>query len=74
MDADAEIGAASASAVPRAPVAVIAATLMMVRDAAVRWSLSPACGLMWLNTAGTFLILADEEAKETVGAVASMAR
>jgi hypothetical protein len=74
VDADAEIGAASARAVPRTPVTVIAATLTRVRDVADHWNPSPVCGLLWLNTAGTFLILADEEARETVGADPSMKR
>jgi hypothetical protein len=67
VSADADIGAESARAAPSELVAAIAATFAIVR-CAVRWDL-PVDGVLWLNTAVTFLILElqDEEAEISVG-------
>jgi hypothetical protein len=63
VSAEAAIGAESASAAPSELVAAIAATFAIVL-CAERWDL-PVDGVLWLNTAGTFLILGlqDEEAE-----------
>ena len=69
--ADADNGAASDSAEPSVPATAMAATLASVRllrmfCRAERWSYSPVDGVLWLNTAGTFLILMQDEEAETV--------
>jgi hypothetical protein len=71
VSADAAIGAASASAIPSEPVAAIATTVMTVVLLAERWMLFPVVGLLWLNTASTFLILLQERGSNKTGSAST---